>query len=389
MKKISYLLNKFRLYRKFKRTRKKHGALSIKVSAPLNFLHDLELAGIKYCVMRWPDKVPTKEFKKSETNEEITAEYGDIDLLIDIGGNEKNKILDIGAHYLKGTGITCEFYSTNGSSGFSYKRYPYYPPLLANEMMEGRQYDERGFYRLTGLSYIKSLAYHVVYHKAASTCQSTAPDEESKIADYMKRLELEAIKEGVDLPVPLSLKSIQKWLNEQNFDMPYDLKIRWPRNAGILTEIIDEETSFLHNDHDIDEYTCVFMLRSDLEACQLVEKAIELVGEKFSILEKIEVPSELRHELGRHLRGGNWVEGRHSEEILPCMMLICRDTNPVKPDKPDKTYPHLDNLNLRHKTPIRNTLSDLAKKKLYAIHSSDNQTEAIYVISILKKMGLY
>lgn len=386
MKHLVRLINRFRLYKKMKRSKKKHGALSFKVSNPIAFLADLEKAGIRYCVLRWPDRVPSGEIAKEKSNQQIVSEYGDIDILIEPGTNGRKKILDVGALHIKKTGISCDFYSTYGTGGFSYKRYPYFPPILAREILKNRRMDPRGFYRSFGATYINSLAYHILYHKAASNCPSFGSEGEKELAGYLLRLEEEAIKESVELPSPLSLESIYHWLRKNNFDMPYDLKVRWP-HEGLLDRLINIENAEFATRKDNAEYPCIFMLREDLEDNHLIDDAIKLVLEKFTINQRIDIPKEDRTALARHLRGGNWVEGREATEILPCIMLICSDPAPIKPVTPDKAYPHLDNTNLNYKSQIRDQLSDRSSKKLYCIHSTDNIHETAYVLSILKKMG--
>ncbi len=386
--KLSTLLNHFLLRRKFRKIRKKHGALSIRIASVIAFLDELQSAGIRYAVLRWPDKVPIEPLPRGGDAGKVDERHGDVDILLELEGESRRQLLEIAARHYSKSGVSCEFYDTCGSGGFCYKHYPYYPPIMARALLATRIFDPRGFFRLTGLPYIASLAYHVVYHKAAATCASTAASDTETISAYLARLAEEAKAERVPLPVPLDLNSLNRWLTANGYEMPYDLKIRWPRNAGLLTQLArEDEARFSTLLPSGFNYFCIFILRDDLEDAGLTDKAIEMISAEFEIRQIIEVPKTERRRLASHLRGGNWMEGKHGEEILPCTFLICNDPAPQLLESPLPQYPHLDNGNLRRKITYREKLSQLSGKRIYGVHSSDNAIEAGCVLDALKREG--
>lgn len=386
--KISYIYNRYTISRKFRHARKKHGAISFRVGSVIDFLAELDLNGICYVVLRWPDMVPLGPNPEITDIATLDAKYGDVDILVDLGRNGRKIILDIGARYFSPRGVQCEFYSTLGSGGFSYKHFPYFPPLMSRDLLSKRHLDLRGFYRLTEMPYITSLVYHIIYHKAAAICKSSKLSDKTKLASYIDRLYVEAKKEGVSLPLSRTLDELHTWLVGQDADMPFDLKVRWPHSTGWLASLVQREVEQLDMGRFSDFcYFCIFILRDDLENAGLVKQACCFIGQHFVIRKAITIPVQRRIGLAAHLRGGNWMEGRSGEEILPCTFLICDDLAPKLLEKPIPQYPHLDNANLLLKQKLRNELSDIVGQRLYGIHSSDNVIEAAYIYKVLNEQG--
>lgn len=380
------LIKIFKTKRGYKKARKKKGAYSFLLESPKEFFADLNKIGITYIVLRWPDSVPTERLKREQSESYIKEKFGDIDLMVDINRVNRKHLLDICAKHTCSHGISCEIYSTNGISGFCYKRFPYYPPLFAQELTANRVFDPRGFYRVSGKTYIKSLIYHLVYHKASAICRT---DRDIGLLDeYIDRLAREAISERIELPKPLSFRSLCKWLKAEDFDMPYDLKVRWPRNSGLLDELANNDTNEFFPTHDQREYTAIFMLRDDIESPDLTLAALTLISEVFTVEQVIDIPLTTRRNVARHLRGGNWIEGKDHLEILPFSFVVCTDPNPRPPTSKDPAFPLIDNMNLRHKDRVRDVLGRQVGKKLYAIHGTDNLTETAYVRHVINRFQL-
>lgn len=381
-------LGRYKLCKRLKRAVKKKGALSFRVRSVRDFLGDLERSGLVFCVLRWPDSIPLDPTPALMSKTEIDEAWGDVDLLVELGEDGRRVLLEVGARHLCENGVRCDFYCTYGSRGFSYQRFPYYPPIMARDMLRQRMRDSRGFYRLEGDVYIESLAYHLLYHKAAALCPSGSGEGCEQIAGYLERFRAEANKEHVDIPELLTPGTLQAWLEARSKDMPFDLKVRWPLNAGWLGDEISRERKELQQIVDGFNYFCVFVLRDDLEEAGLLDQAIAKLAEHFVIRGRIPVGRDARLSIAARLRGGNWMEGSQGAACLPCMFLLCDDLNPQAVFQYSADYPHLDNLNMLEKHRLREALSTLAGRRIYGVHSSDNQEEAAYMLAVLREANL-
>lgn len=379
------LVSRLKLHRKMKRAMKKKGSFSFRVRSVREFFLDLNAVGFRYVVLRWPDQIHLDSIPNDASKDLVDSSFGDVDLLVDLRGGGRERLLAVGEQHFCENGIKCEFYCSYGSRGFSYLRFPYYPPVMAECMLGERMLDERGFYRLLGVRYIESLVYHVLYHKAAALCSFSG---DRIIEDYFERIRQEANKSGVTLSEQLSLDYLHSWLVARGWDMPYDLKVRWPLSNGWMRSVISIEQEALLSDVPDYNYFCVFVLRDDLEAAGLLDEAVRMIGEHFVVRQHVVVAPGERLSVARNLRGGNWAEGRDGENILPCVFLFCDDGSPAMPDQSLQQYPHLDNMNMLKKHEYRKRLAALAGRNIYGVHSSDNVAEACYMRAVLKEVGL-
>ena len=266
-------------------------------------------------------------------------------------------------------------------------RYPYYPPLRAMQLMAGRQRHRRGFYCVTGRDYICSLVYHLVYHKGLASgipVRMGDPAAANPDQSYVRKLQMEAEREGVALPSAITLESLESWLGENDWQMPYDLLVRWPVQDQWIHHLQSEKKRALSL-HKPPPYEFVYLLREDIENTPLEAQAEEMLGKKFEITQSTVIPPALRKAMGSWLRGGTWSEKQYRKIFLPYKFIVCVDHHWVQSAKVSAEFPHVDNENFFFKHEVRKALCASAGRKIYGIHGSDNSVEANYMKTVWRK----
>jgi hypothetical protein len=274
-----------------------------------------------------------------------------------------------------------------GIKGSQFMRYPYYPPLRGLQLMVARQRHSNGFYCLSGREYILSLVYHLVYHKSLASGIPISAESGAQAASdnkYSRRLRAEAEREGVTLPSPITLENLERWLCENEWQMPFDLLLRWPVRDEWIRHLESQKAAQLSQAEN-QKYEFVYFLREDIENTPLEAVAENLLAQKFEITQTTWIPPELRKEIGLWLRGGSWGEGKGRKLILPYKCILCVDHQWTQPAQVNELYPHVDNERFFYKHEIRKELCAAAGRKIYGIHGSDNALEARYMKSIWRK----
>ena len=109
-----------------RRARKKHTARLRLTDVP-GFLERLEEQGIPSVVLRWPEEVPRTSFEETDFT-------GDVDMLID--GRGLKQAIEIAAG--QPGPVKCDLYTSTGHRGTTYRKMPYYPPVLAERILADR-----------------------------------------------------------------------------------------------------------------------------------------------------------------------------------------------------------------------------------------------------------
>ncbi len=371
-----------RLRRKWRDSAKRRRCIAVRVANVIEFLDDLERHGIKACVLRWPDAVPVG--KLSGLDKKQTDEiHGDVDLLVSI--RRLDELLPVAARHTCESGVKCEIYSVTGIKGTQFKGFAYYPQLRAMRLLANRRRHPQGFWCLGGRDYILSLVYHLLYHKGlASGIPADGASGTAAGDKYSQRLRAEAAKEGVALPAAITLESLESWLCAHDWQMPFDLLLRWPvRDRWI--ELLEERKVRELSVSAPAQYQFVYVLRDDIENTPLEKTAEAMLAREFEIVESAVIPPAAREEVAMRLRGGNWGEGKDRKLIVPCKFITCVDHHPAPPAQVNKLYPHVDNAHFYSKHEIRKVLCAEAGRTIYGIHGSDNVAEALYMKSIWRQ----
>lgn len=373
----------FFLYRKYRKKIKEKKTITFRVAQPLRFLQRLEDNGIEYISLRWPE----------ETSAILAGdrfEGADIDILVRVGSWKE--IFYLTCDLLESVNaIKFDVYSHPATKGLLYRGMPYYPHHICEELFASKFKNNDGFYCTKGEPYIKSLVYHLVYHKGESSGIPLWEGGTEKIAKraYGQLLRTEAQKHGVLLPESLNIRSLYLWLQQREYGMPYDLLIRYPVNDDANLAAIKQWEEEQFKDISNEKYLYVFMLRDGIENTEYEEIVLTSLGQYFVIKDAIRIEPAMRRALKKKIRGGNWYEKTLNRETLPYLFVIAEDSAPEKLITPDKLYPLIDNKNFYKKLIIREKVEKISGLRSNCIHGTDNLKETAYVLDVLKKMNLY
>ncbi len=379
LKKLIYWYRSICLQKKWRSKRKRKGTIRLYVRDVAQLFRRFEEYNIRYLVLRWFQEVPT-------TVEQEKDHANDVDLLIEVEGNLPTiaQIVSRQPGHFK-----CDLYSTSGRFGTSYLGMPYYPPVLAQQLLDTRIRHETGFYIPSRKNQFLSLAYHLTYHKGLesgipSGCELTAnPHPKRPYGQLLEKLGKEL---GVDLPTPYTLLGLHNYLKQNDWDMPYDLLERWPRRTDWHKKLLEVELGIIDEDARRLPHILVFFIREDMVKEKKEDFILNLIREKFRILEMVNLSEEQSNRVMRQVRGGNWLKYKGTETIGPAIAVCCHDDHPIPIDKSDTKrnalYPLVSNQNAFHKHEIRKRLAEESgsEDRVNGIHGSDNAYESQHML---------
>lgn len=373
---IKYLPNLLRIEWRRRKSKKRGGKLKLKLGDVAGFFHELHKANISYVVLRWFDEVPLDPLAEKEATK-------DVDMLFD--HHDLKELVQIGIRF-PGP-VLAEFYSVSGKKGTSARGYPYYPPVLAEEILSGRILHKDSFYIPSPFHHFQSLCYHLVYHKGFDSglpINDSTPPKAAGKRDYPALLKALAEAEGITLEEPLTLEGLNHHLIESDWAMPYDLKLRWRFCEKEWMQQLSraEEASDFTFSEKIPGLI-IFLIRSDgSDSPEIKEATIEEINRHFTTIDIFELDSKSQHRVIRNVRGGNWLEHRKKVLIPPTHALVCFDPAPKLFSEDHAEHgkrPLVTNENILNKHSIRDQVNQRFPSegsKRIVLHSSDNAMEA-------------
>ena len=380
MNDLTFAFRHILVKQRWRKARKRGRTLRLRIGNISDFLVSLNQADIRYLALRWFDEVPLT----ADTERQYDK---DIDLLLDYAHLE-----NFVRHAARFPGkIKCDVYTQTGKRGTGYKKMPYYPPVLAEELLQHRQLYQGRFYVPQPEWHFYSLAYHCVYHKglkAGIPSGTELPSDSHPKRPYGERLA--ALGRSLDIPLktPYSLLQLHDFLESKGWSMPYDLLVRWPQQHQWMARLAAHERQkskpcSRHMDNII-----VFMLRSDASGDDIERRALELLEGRFTVIRVERLDPEARKRVTRSVRGGNWLEHRNAELVEPYLAVIVHDPNPEPMDTNDplrNKFPLVRNRNVFYKNEIREVLNKEfpAAQRRVAVHASDNPSESIFDIKAI------
>ncbi len=326
------------------------------------FIEQLNKKGCRYVILRWFEDLPHVEYG------------GDIDLLVhDDDAAILNSILTWSPR--KG-GIPCDVYSVSGLPSYSYKEIAYYPPVIAQQLLERSVQHDSGAKVPSENDYFYSLVFHALYHKGYESGLSEDGIQAAKVSepghDFQSILTDMAAKQGV--AVDINMTALDALLEEKGWRPTLDMLEKlghdneWcaklandilkdmPKIPGLAVFIIREAASSPADEHD-------------------VKKEIEKHG--FQIIRSKKLNEEEKQHAAQQLRGGNW--GEKSSVLsggLPASIVTAIDFNPIEPSTELKSkYPLLDN---RRIADVKKEMREKYFKNI--IHSSDSAQQAAHYL---------
>ena len=262
-------------------------------------------------------------------------------------------------------------------------------PVHAHRILSRRIVDPRGFYRPCAEDEFFAFAFHLCYHKGHRCGIPTGldtPHDEFPQRDYLAGLLAMAEAAGISLSRGITLVELHAVLADSGWGMSNDLMLRWPDQHPFLKALISLE------EQAVKEYTAaarrltVFILRDDCDTSELQQMAVNMIAERFTVIQEIVLSAEAKNRIMSQTRGGNWIEKYRPEPVEPSIAIICREAQHAAPlpiamsaAKLAKRYPHLDNTDVLIKRVIRDHINKIAPlgHDRVAIHATDNALETV------------
>ncbi len=338
-----------------------------------NFFQQLAERKIRYVVMRWFDDLPLIEPGE------------DVDLLV--ADEDLSKLSDLFSRFR--TPLACDLYSLTGLPGSDFRKMAYYPPYIAEKMIE-RAETLRGLYRVPcKRDHFMSLAFHALYHKGYKSgleTKLTPSTPPMKHPDHDYSAILTRLASELSIDVRIDLESLDEYITGEGWRPPFDMLARlalW--NSWI-------EDRYFSKGLDVEPKlrgVAVFMVRSRAIELGLSDGAeTELDYHGFQVLHSEILTPKQQKVVASRIRGGNWGQGpwMHSGG-LPARIIVVWDPKPQLVDpKTREKYPLLDNGRiLRAKVALRGSfLQGLSKRDRFnPMHSADNDVQAWEYLAIL------
>ncbi|MGC1329108.1 hypothetical protein, partial [Pseudomonas sp.] len=285
-------------------------------------LQGLAREDVAYVVLRWYDDVPQVLSRQV---------VDDIDLLVEHGSLPRiaaaMPFFNLGRKAQK---VKFDLYSDSGRTGLSYRQLPYYPPVRARHLLDRRQLDPRGWYRIAPADYLPALVYHLTYHKRQASGLRMLPGDsdasrQTAKKDYRQRLLEEARREGVALPPLDSLLECHQWLLEQAWAIPFDLTRRWPDQDAWLDHVHALETARLHTrtpqvPHDL----VILVTRQETREHQHEQHIVDTLARHGTVLQRSALNPDQARRLLWWARGGNWLAAKHYTLSAPDTLITCQ-----------------------------------------------------------------
>lgn len=322
------------------------------------FLRSLEEKGIRYVVLRWFEALP--ELPPGE----------DLDLLVADDDAEQVCALTSSRPGL----VPCDLYSVSGGPGTAYRSMAYFPPALAQGILE-RSVRHRECVRVPSpADHFLSLAYHALYHKGGASGLASRLVETELAPEHDYAGMLGALARSLRIDVAPTLEDLDEHLASRGWRPPLDTLGRLARRnrwvARRLAELLGEGA---------EEYRglVVFLVRRRaLELGFADEIAERIASAGFEILGREELSPAASERVRLHARGGNWERGPYLRSGgPPALALVAFDAAPLAPTpEQEGEHPGLENARILAKTGIRDALNARlpADERCNFLHSSDH-----------------
>jgi hypothetical protein len=326
------------------------------------FFAALRDKNMRHAVLRWFEDLPH------------VASGEDLDLLVDdVSLAAVRNLLDSGPGIQK-----VDLYSVYGAHGADYRKLPYYPPYLAEELLDGAILHRELCAVPSPRDHFLSLAYHAVYHKGHSSGLPadgrSRPKNLRPEHDYPVILAELAQQQGIE--VPITIADLDAYLDTQGWRPPHDMLVRLARKNRALRSLVGQG-----GDSATDAGLAVFLVRRAALERGGVRRAEQLLANQgFHVVETIHFATDRMESIARSLRGGNWGAGPWpTSGGEPVAAIVVRDPAPIQPTRHERRkFPFLANARLLGKEAIRDAFNANrpAAEHCNVIHSSDNDREA-------------
>jgi len=266
----------------------------------------------------------------------------------------------------------------------------YYPSWLADELLGSRRRLASGAWAPSDAAYLRSLAFHVVFHKAeraklAASAGARAGEgpAESAANKYRDKLVELARRQGVSLDV--SLDGLWSFLDSVGWLPPIDLARRYA--AALKSPWLMEKVGPLP---DAREDLLVFVFREWLTRNPGIERRVvaELEAQGLVRVHRAGLGPVEAERAHARIRGGNWVETRESRDGGgPSAFAVFLDPTPAPPGARDRLLrPFCRNAKLGAKTELKQIIARECNggRVVNFLHAADDEREALEYLACLE-----
>ncbi|MFS2185661.1 AarF/UbiB family protein [Mucilaginibacter sp. Mucisp84] len=339
-----------------------------------DFFYLLNQHGVNYVVLRWAESMAKLATEK------------DIDLLV--ADNDIPYVMGLLVKENLPGSKQVDLYSTGGLYGSSFRRLPYYPRHLAEQILSNKLKIENLYFVPSLRDQFFSFIFHVVFHKAEKSGLAVDTNDvanSNKSGRYISEINRLSMLSGQAVPAALYLTNLIQLLRDNDW-FP---SIAWLRRIGL------DNSPFLlslYPIHHAKSATTLFILRDAAARSEIHEQLLSLFRQKnIRVVNYRLLDRRQRNIAVGFIRGGKW---DHLPGQLwggePYAAYVLTDEAPVEPDlELRKTYPFLTNQNfLDLKLDARQLIENiLGVDRINCLHSADDNLEAIeYTLKLFPQL---
>lgn len=276
-----------------------------------------------------------------------------------------------------------DLYTDDGSGKRLFKDVPYYPPSMAQRVLDSASVRDSGARVPSPLWRFVSYAFHLLFHKSNRLGVATDSLTPAAFGDERYVRELWRLADAAGEPRPQSVGDIEEMLRRHDAFPELDTIGFYSTGNAFLA------ARYVAGHAEMEPGLGVFVLRDFGLPSGIVEDVRgRLRSSGFELL--AETPLDRNSAAVTRIRGGNWIDDQAPGKVaLPVHAFVCLDPRPVTPAGADRRrYPRLDNANMLLKAVLRSEFAGLGEKsKLNFIHASDNSAEAKVYAEVLGLAG--
>ena len=259
--------------------------------------------------------------------------------------------------------------------------YLYYPPSISRKILESREFDQRGFYRVSSKLYPQVFSFHCVFQKSPGVTGLSDPQvalKEGPCNRFSVELERLSIPSG-------NLECLWELLGSANFIPPVSDGRRWARDNQSLFLA----QKFAKSSRPDGSSVCVFTVRVGGDIPDL-RGSVVLTATEFGLrlLGQIQLTREESAKLRESTRGGCWQETPASSKGGgPSRLIVFLDAHE---DSRDGPFDFEVRRWRRLKEKIRAKYSDTAYDPSVTnwLHCADDHLEALETLKLLERERL-
>ena len=336
---------------------------SIGVSAFLEWLKDKK---INYVVLRFYEKLPS-----------LYREAGDIDMLL--SNNDKEKVQEYlmrNKHLLAGVSkdIRLGLHTVSGEQG----SIPYYPPLLARQILEHAKDGPAGSRIPSPEDTLKSFIYHALYHAKkgyTSGIKSSLKEHTERYPENDYTGLIQKMAKSLNISLGKTMEELDEYLAVEG----------WRPKLDTLSKLGDTNAWVYDRFFSLGQGgpvgLAVFMLREWVYEKGLADEAVRIIKENgFMVIREKVLSIKEKKRASDTLRGGSWGQNPDGTNTgwLPAVAMVVVDIKCVKmPPAYARGYEHFKIRNLK-----KILRAEFDTNERGAVHSTDNAHESWEYIDI-------